>query len=366
MRNANPIVVAGAGIIGASIAWHLAARGATVTIIDQEAAGAAASGKSFGWLNASYGKLPYHYHRLSRVGVGAWREAAGKLPLAVRWGGALSWAHAPSQDANHVTSSAPESTWAGPVATLEAGDIRRMEPQLVLPGNPQGRFSALDGWLDAAAATRVLLDAAQSSGATFVAACELLRCTFTGQRLTGVVTTNGNIDARQLVVACGANADIFTRAGQLTIPQQPTAGVIVTTDPLPPTISHLLIANGTYVYQRIDGALVLGEAQPLSAAAGDPISDAQIARAAEQLVAKVSEFLPAAADAPVATASLGWRPMPRDGYPAIGRCPGHPEIYAAVTHSGVTLAIILGQLIAREVLDDLRVGLLTPYRPERF
>ena len=49
------VLIVGAGIIGASIAHHLARRGAAVTLIDRSGPAAEASGASFGWINASFG-----------------------------------------------------------------------------------------------------------------------------------------------------------------------------------------------------------------------------------------------------------------------------------------------------------------------
>ena len=42
------------------------------------------------------------------------------------------------------------------------------------------------------------------------------------------------------------------------------------------------------------------------------------------------------------------------------------EFFHAVTHSGVTLAPIVGRLTAQEVLSGSRAELFAPYRPERF
>ena len=36
------------------------------------------------------------------------------------------------------------------------------------------------------------------------------------------------------------------------------------------------------------------------------------------------------------------------------------------SHSGVTLAPLIGELAAIEIVDDVRVESLSPYRPERF
>ena len=56
--------------------------------------------------------------------------------------------------------------------------------------------------------------------------------------------------------------------------------------------------------------------------------------------------------------------MPRDGFPAVGYV--EAGLYAAVTHSGMTLAPLLGQLVAAELTDGMSLQLLDDYRPARF
>ena len=58
--------------------------------------------------------------------------------------------------------------------------------------------------------------------------------------------------------------------------------------------------------------------------------------------------------------------MPTDDRPIVGALEGAPDVHVAVTHSGVTLAAILGQLVADEVVSGTRAAVLAPYRPERF
>ena len=59
-------------------------------------------------------------------------------------------------------------------------------------------------------------------------------------------------------------------------------------------------------------------------------------------------------------------PMPADGQSIVGRLPGAPGLYVAVTHSGVTLAAYLSRLIATELTTDTALDDLAPYRPARF
>ncbi|TJU91041.1 MAG: FAD-binding oxidoreductase, partial [Mesorhizobium sp.] len=56
MGAAKQVIVIGAGIIGASMAWHLTRAGARVTVIAADsAAGGVATPNSFAWINATWG-----------------------------------------------------------------------------------------------------------------------------------------------------------------------------------------------------------------------------------------------------------------------------------------------------------------------
>ena len=71
MAAAKQIIVVGAGIIGASIAWHLAEAGAAVTIVDAGRPGGVATANSFAWINASWGN-PEPYFRLRMRAIAEW------------------------------------------------------------------------------------------------------------------------------------------------------------------------------------------------------------------------------------------------------------------------------------------------------
>src|ERR1700678_2690576 len=92
------IVVVGAGVIGASIAYHLAKRGARVAIVDAVGPGAGATEKSFGWINATFSKHPRAYFDLNQLGIAGWRRLETELggELKVQWGGSVAWVAAGS------------------------------------------------------------------------------------------------------------------------------------------------------------------------------------------------------------------------------------------------------------------------------
>lgn len=63
---------------------------------------------------------------------------------------------------------------------------------------------------------------------------------------------------------------------------------------------------------------------------------------------------------------IGFRPTPLDGFPAIGPVQGFAGLYVVVSHSGVTLALALGEMAADEIMYGERHPLLAPCRFDRF
>jgi glycine/D-amino acid oxidase-like deaminating enzyme len=63
---------------------------------------------------------------------------------------------------------------------------------------------------------------------------------------------------------------------------------------------------------------------------------------------------------------VAWRPIPADRFPSVGGVGGIVGYYEAVTHSGITLCLVLGRFITEEILDGKVNVLASPYRPDRF
>jgi glycine/D-amino acid oxidase-like deaminating enzyme len=85
-----------------------------------------------------------------------------------------------------------------------------------------------------------------------------------------------------------------------------------------------------------------------------------------RILTKIGTFLPGAQQFKLDRLTLGFRPIPADELPVMGALPNVPDIHVAVTHSGVTLAPIVGRLTAEEILHGSRADMFAPYRPERF
>ena len=369
------VVVAGAGIVGASIAYHLAKAGVAVTVIDKQGPATHASGGTFAWINATWAKTPRSYHSLSKESVANWGELHQELDLPVRWGGSLEWFDNEPRQEKLAAQIAQQFEWGERARMVDAAELAELEPNLDFGGTTRAAYSENDGTVDSILATQKLLLAAEGHGAIIQYPCELTDVSLQGGKLVAVETNLGSIKADKLVLATGAQPDAGLRFAASDIPQRSTPGIIVTSKPMPRCINRIISAPGIHIHQRDDGRLVIGEqegapkneAHALRLAARpnhypDPIIAEQHAA---RMIAVARRFAPCTADAVVESVRIGWRPLPIDGHPVLGASEARPDVYLAIMHSGVTLAPIVGQLAAHELTEGVEVERLQEFRPGR-
>jgi glycine/D-amino acid oxidase-like deaminating enzyme len=219
------VVVAGAGIIGASIAWHLAKAGARVTVIDREGPATHASRGSFAWINATWSKQPQRYHRLNQAGVEGWRALEEALKLPVRWGGSLEGVADAAVEAGLPARVAEQLAWGEKTRIVDRDELASLEPNVDFGALRQVVLSGNDGATDPIAATRTFLDAATALGAKVAYPCELTGVGLSSGRVSGVRTSRGDITAERLVLATGAAADAGRRFADWDLPQRSAPGL---------------------------------------------------------------------------------------------------------------------------------------------
>jgi len=122
------VVVAGAGIIGASIAYHLAKSGASVTVIDREGPATHASRGTFAWINATWAKTPRSYHSLNQESVANWKDLHRSLNLPVRWGGSLEWFDNEPRQEKLAGQIAEQFAWGERARMVDAVELATLEP----------------------------------------------------------------------------------------------------------------------------------------------------------------------------------------------------------------------------------------------
>lgn len=367
------VTVAGAGIVGASIAYHLAKAGAAVMVIDRVGPASHASRGTFAWVNATYAKQPRDYHRLTQESLSTWHSLSQDLKIPMRWGGSLEWFTSKNRQARLRDQIAEQVTWGEDARMVSLNDVQEMEPGLVFPGVQDVALSANDGAVDPILATRLLLDAAQKLGARVVAPCTLEGVKMNSNRLVAVNTSQGDIVADRLILATGADPVAAERFALTDLPQRTRPGVIAISKPTRRRMNHIISAPGVHMHQRSDNRIVFGEQdgapethfERLQGRPNDFPTRERALEHANRILAIAEEFAPGISDVDIEDVYIGWRPLPLDGHPVIGASPNRPDVYLAVMHSGVSLAPIAGQLAAQEVVSGRTTARLAAYRPGR-
>ena len=366
------VVVVGAGIVGASIAYHLSRRkDVSVTVLERDEPCAGASGHSFAWLN-SFGKDPVSYHHFNRRSMDIWDRFARRLggDLDLHWGGELRWEYTPERAETLRQRIKQLQAWGYPIWVIPSDELRELEPGLSPGPVMTASFSEIDGRVDPLKVIEACLQRACEAGAAVHTHTPVDKLCLDGRgNIEAVNTSNGEIGCDVVVLANGtATTELAATAG-VHIPQQHSPGVVIRTDPQPPILKNVSVLHlppideerhEIHLRQSADGTLAIGQGSQESVDCDDSQEHA------EALLSRAIHYLPALASARAIPKPVGYRPMPIDGLPVLGFCEAAPNLYIALMHSGVTLAPLVGELTTLEIVDGTYVEMLAPYRPERF
>ena len=213
------IVVIGGGIIGASVAYHLSARGAKgVILVERGAIGSGETHKSGGFVQTHWNSI--HEVRLiawSREVFEHWRERIGRGDCGwVRGGymhttGAANEAEVRAIHARLVAEKL-ESHWLDPAALAE------IQPLLNVEGLVGGTWEPASGWANPMQALRSFVDAARANGAEIREQTRVLSIDHAHDRITGVTTSAGSIPCRAVVLAAGPWTPALHAVPELALP----------------------------------------------------------------------------------------------------------------------------------------------------
>lgn len=331
------LLVVGAGIVGASIAYHAARAGAVVTLVDAARPGAGVTGDSFAWIGAS-GVRTGPAAGLRATATEEYRRLEAELPgLPVTWSGSLSWGAA---------DGAPE---AGPGQEIvDAATLATLEPTLREP--PEWAVWAPgDGSVDPVGVTERLVAGARAHGASVHPDTPVTAVRRdAGGRIVGVETVAGPLSGATVVVAAGvATAALAARLG-LYVPVDPSPATLFRFS-APADLVRTVVSNDDFDLRQV-------APDRLHAAADSPV----------RTLAAVRSTFRGAGDVELLSTRFGARPMPADGEPIIGPVAELPGLYLAVMHSAVTLAAAVGRLVARELVDGTAEPELVGCRLDRF
>jgi glycine/D-amino acid oxidase-like deaminating enzyme len=361
------VIVIGAGVLGSAVAHELARHGAGVTVLDAGRPGGGTSSSSFSWVNAQ-DKSPAHYFELNAAGVAAYPELA--TTLGGDWyhaGGDLAIGRGPTI-ATLRERIDRHAALGYPVRVLDRAAIAALEPNLDLGSDEVlGAHFEADAWVDARDLVGRLLAAARAHGARVLAGSRVGEIDAHGGRVRRIRLESGDsLRTETLLIAAGAASEDLARLAGIVLPMAPSPGLLGLTAPIEAGVSRVVHAGDIAIRPAGGGRLLLASRavdSALSAETRDVPVDADPSR---ELLARAARHLPGLqATARLESARVGVRSVAVDGQPAVGFVPGIENAYVLVSHSGVTLAPVLGRLVAAELLGATE-PLLDPYRPARF
>lgn len=347
-------IILGAGLIGAALAYRLTQRGGRVTVIEAGLPAGAASGRSFGWINASFALNEAHF-ALRVAGMAAHRRLAADLPGLHHETGCLWWED--QGPAFHATADRLEA--AGyPLQRLTRAGAMAAEPALARPPDEALLFPT-EAWVDPAALTHALLAASGALLLTGLAA----RPDVGDGGICGVETPLGPVAADRVVLATGTATPGLLAPLGLNLPMLHRPGLMLRTRPVGLRLRRILAAPEQEVRQDETGRLYAPAAAYHQSDTGQNLADP--AGQARETLARIAGLLglPGLEAEAVTHAE---RPVPGDGLPVVGPVGAVPGLWLAVLHSGVTLAAIVAEALAAEITGQGEEPLFAPFRPARL
>ncbi|PPF28445.1 MULTISPECIES: FAD-binding oxidoreductase [unclassified Rathayibacter] len=367
--SAPAVVVIGAGVLGVSTAAQLARRGATVTLVTETTVSSGASGRSLSWLNSA-GIRSDEYHALRVAGIDRYRTLLARNPDAarfLRFDGGLTWAkpgRSHRERSAHEKAVGYDSEWLSPdeIAEWTPG----VDPSSV--AEEGAIFNPGEGWVDLPLLTAHLLQAFQEAGGVLIENAGRTTVVVEGGRAVGAETASGDrIPADEVVLATGPWVPRELAELGIHLPEQTPISLLVTTKPIEVELRAVLNTPRVAVRPTPHGTLVLDSGWSEREVVVDPdgtwhVRDETVAT----LLEEASAVLAGNPRLELDSFGAGPKPIPGDGEPVLGAVEEIPGLHAVFTHSGATLGLIVGELIALEILSGEPSPLLRPFRSSRF
>jgi sarcosine oxidase subunit beta len=375
MRSAE-VVIVGSGVVGASVAYHLAARGCREVLVLERGRrpGEGSTGRATGGFRAQFGTpVNVRLSLLSREKLLRFRDETGVDPGFRQCGYLFIAGNERELDALRATQAVQHECGLSEARRVAAGDIRQLNPHVETGEVSGGVFCPTDGFIRPLEILRGYTEAAARLGARFEygVAHEGFRLSPSG-RIEAVRTSEGEVAAGRVVNAAGAWAAEVARRAGVEIPVWPLRRQVAVTQPcdllpedMPMTI---FVGDGFHLRVRDGRVLLLWPDEPRVADSFDTsVEDAWVCEVMRRAHARVPCLERAVIDR--ASCWAGLYEMSPDKHALLGLAPGAENFYLANGSSGhgVMHSPALGQLLAEIVLDGEAKTLdAHALRPTRF
>ncbi|MEZ5802751.1 MAG: FAD-binding oxidoreductase [Rhizobiaceae bacterium] len=385
MRNGNDVIVVGAGIVGSSVAYHLAEAGAKPTLIEQTHPAGGPSGKSSALLHAFY-LMP----ELSQLAIRG-REILVSLPEIAGEGSfvtqiGMMW----------VCGTDSEADWAAAAERIrgEGAQMEALSPRQFADAAPG--FSLDDvalaiwepeyGYADAFGATNAIAKAARNRGAKILQNTIVSRLVRTGDRVAAVELADGTLmEADTVVLAAGPWTRSLLATVGLDLPLHIERHPMAVLDARGRARQYMPFAwcddiSRNYARPDNEGVILAGTwAGGGTGVRHDEVMRPRLVENPDSYMEGVEEAesveiletfldrIPSMADLGIRPGYAGLYDMSPDDLPVIGAMPGVEGLVVAAGSSGhgFKTGPAVGEAIARLVTQGDQ-PILSPFSPARF
>ncbi len=367
------IVVIGAGAIGASIAYHLARRGARdVVVLERDQVGAGSTSKAAGGIRVQFGTRVEIEFSLRGIEFFKRFEDEMGVPCDFHQEGYLFVVTDEPTLARFRTNVALQQSLGADVRVITPDDARALVPALNVDDAIAAVWGPTDGYASPNDVVQAYAARARALGARIVEGTPVTGIRIEGRRVAAVETPAGAIATRLVVNAAGPWAPLVGRMAGLDLPVDPRRRHIFVTDafdairhPLP-----LVTDCGSGFYCRSEQGAVLMSAGDIG---GTTEYEANVDWSVlETAVERAVRRIPVLEHAQVRHAWAGLRPLTPDGRAILDWAPGLDGMFLAVgfcghgfQHSpavGETVSALLLHGRCADDLTDLRLDRFDPPR----
>jgi sarcosine oxidase subunit beta len=376
---AADVVVIGGGIIGTSVAWRLARRGAgRVVLLERATIAAGASGWTGALLRRHYTNLPEAtLAQESHLVFRNWADVVGGSCGFVDHGLVVTVDQGPATRRNIgllAENVAIQRTLGIETEVITATDLQRLQPWCYVDDIQTAAYEPNSGYVDAPLATRSMADAAERHGAIVREWVRTLAILTDGNRLTGVRTDQGSIAAPIVVLCAGPWSGNLAITAGVSLPIETIrVQVAIVHRPRELTAPHFVfldMAAGCFTRPWAPGRSLLGVAggdqhdpvDPDNFVLGNDPDYPDRARAA------IAKRIPAMARSQYLHGHAGLYDMTPDAHPIIGAAgPDGLIVACGFSGAGFKKGPAVGQCIAELIIEgSARLVDLSPFNLSRF
>jgi glycine/D-amino acid oxidase-like deaminating enzyme len=364
------VAVIGGGVIGVSSAYYLARRGAKVCLVTEGFLASGASGRSLSWINSA-SNWAEHYHQFRMIGIDRYRTLFARQPTQswLRFDGGLMWQ--PPQNAKLLREMHAHHVAYG-------YDSQLLNPHQVAARIPGVNATAIpasgaiwnpgEGWVDLPSLINYLVMQLVELGGELISNAGPASVIANGSRVTKIRTEGQEaIPVDAALLATGATVPKMAAEFGVSILDATNPALLIKTRPVETQLRAVLNTPRVSLRPTTNGGLVVDAGWTESHI--EVLADGTYRVPAEtinELLAEASHVLMGTPPLSAASYGIGPKPVPGDGEPVLGQLGDIEGLYVAFTHSGATLALIIGELLAYEMITGQRHPLLAPFAVSRF